>query len=155
MSTTFCLLDRRPFWVTYRKRRGAAGELQGVAEVPEPVSPDYRSRVLRLSHTWRSHSVKHLPEPYNAIDGVHCRVPNVTFYLYPDVAEAMARKGFTDYEVFRRAVLAETGVSMCSRTHFGHELPGERGRHLRFAYSGIEADQIEEGLDKLRVFLES
>ena len=91
----------------------------------------------------------------NAIDGVRCHVPDVTFYLYPDVAEAMARKGFDDYESFRRAVLAATGVSMCSRTHFGHELPGERGRYLRFAYSGIAVDQIEEGLDKLRVFLES
>ncbi len=91
----------------------------------------------------------------NAIDGVRCHVPDVTFYLYPDVAEAMARKGFDDYETFRRATLAATGVSMCSRTHFGHELPGERGRHLRFAYSGIAVDQIEEGLDKLRVFLES
>jgi aspartate/methionine/tyrosine aminotransferase len=108
-------------------------------------------RILRVLKQRRDVAARCL----NAIDGVHCRVPNVTFYLYPDVAEAMARKGFTDYEVFRRAVLAETGVSMCSRTHFGHELPGERGRHLRFAYSGIEADQIEEGLDKLRVFLES
>jgi len=90
----------------------------------------------------------------NAIDGVRCHIPDVTFYLYPDVGEAMARRGFTDYEAFRRAVLKNTGVSMCSRTHFGHEAPGERGRYLRFAYSGIEVEQIEEGLDRLKAFLE-
>jgi aspartate/methionine/tyrosine aminotransferase len=89
----------------------------------------------------------------NAIDGVRCHMPDVTFYLYPDVGEVMARKGFDDYESFRRAVLAATGVSMCSRAHFGHELPGERGRHLRFAYSGIAVDQIEEGLTRLRAFV--
>jgi aspartate/methionine/tyrosine aminotransferase len=91
----------------------------------------------------------------NAIDGVRCQTPDVTFYLYPDVGEAMTRMGFTDYEAFRRAILSKAGVSMCSRTHFGPEVPGERGRYLRFAYAGIEADQIEEGLGRLKSFLES
>jgi aspartate/methionine/tyrosine aminotransferase len=66
----------------------------------------------------------------------------------------MALTGLTAYEDFRRASLAETGVSMCTRLHFGPELPGETQRYLRFAYSGLEVERIEEGLAALRAFLE-
>ena len=34
-------------------------------QVPEPVSPRYRSRVLKVSCRCRSHSVKHVPEPHS------------------------------------------------------------------------------------------
>ena len=37
----------------------------------------------------------------------------------------------------------------------GDPLPGEEQYHLRFSYSGIEVDQIQEGLTKLKTFLES
>ena len=67
----------------------------------------------------------------------------------------MKKGGYADYETFRRTVLGETGVSMATRAMFGDPLPGEQQYHLRFAYSGIEVDQIEEGLSKLIAFLES
>jgi aspartate/methionine/tyrosine aminotransferase len=91
----------------------------------------------------------------NGIEGVSCYRPNATFYLYPDVTRAMANKGFTDYQPFLDAVLHNTGVSMCARSHFGTPMPGESGRYLRLAYSGIELPQIEEGLGRLKEFLES
>lgn len=91
----------------------------------------------------------------NSIDGVRCYNPNATFYLYPNVTEAMKRKGFSDYGDFRLFTLAATGVSFCTRLHFGRELPGERDLYVRFAYSGIDVDQIEEGLTKLKDYLES
>ena len=91
----------------------------------------------------------------NAIEGVSCFRPNATFYLFPNVTEAMRNKGHTDYEEFRRAVLKETGVSFCTRLHFGRARPGEADRYIRFAYSGIDADRIDEGLAKLKVYLES
>jgi len=50
-------------------------------------------------------------------------------------------------------VLRETGVSFCTRRHFGRPLPGETEQYIRFAYSGIDADQIKEGMDKLEAFL--
>ncbi len=90
----------------------------------------------------------------NACPGITCLRPETTFYLYPNVTRAMALTGLTDYEDFRRAILAETGVSMCTRLHFGPELPGETQRYLRFAYSGLEVERIEEGLAALRTFLE-
>ncbi len=91
----------------------------------------------------------------NAIEGVRCFRPNATFYLFPNVTEAMRNKGFTDYEEFRRSALRETGVSFCTRAHFGRPLAGETERYIRFAYSGIDIDRIEEGLGKLKAYLES
>lgn len=91
----------------------------------------------------------------NSIEGISCYRPNATFYLYPDITEAMANKGFDDYTDFLAAVLKGTGVSMCARTHFGTPLEGESRRYLRLAYSGIPKDQIEEGLANLRRYLES
>lgn len=87
----------------------------------------------------------------NSIPGVECYCPNATFYLYPNVTELMQRKGFAnDYEGFRRRVMHDTGVSFCTRRHFGRPLPDETHRYIRFAYSGIDAPQIEQGLQRFR-----
>jgi aspartate/methionine/tyrosine aminotransferase len=90
----------------------------------------------------------------NAIPGVHCLKPNVTFYLYPNVTRAMQAKGLEDYETFRRALLHETGVSVCSRMHFGRPLAGEIQLYIRLAYSGIDLSDIREGLARFRQFVE-
>ncbi|MEE4276355.1 MAG: aminotransferase class I/II-fold pyridoxal phosphate-dependent enzyme, partial [Thermoleophilia bacterium] len=91
----------------------------------------------------------------NDIDGVACYSPEATFYLYPDVTAVMERKGFATYDELRRAALEATGVSFCTRLHFGRELPGETRRYARFAYSGISADRIEEGLGRLKAWAEA
>lgn len=91
----------------------------------------------------------------NDIAGVRCYRPDATFYLFPDVTDAMAGKGISDYEEFRRRALRETGVSFCTRLHFGRPRPGETRRFLRFAYSGIDVPDIEEGLSRLKSFVES
>ncbi len=88
------------------------------------------------------------------VPGVRCHTPKATFYLFPDVTEAMARMRCTDVEAFRREVLRHTGVSCCSRAHFGRATPGEQRQYARLAYAGIDADRIEEGLGKLSAFLE-
>ena len=92
-------------------------------------------------------------ELLSAIPGVHCFRPNATFYLFPNVTGVMKRLGLEDYEAFRKAVLDATGVSFCTRLHFGTPLPGERERYVRFSYSGIDLEAIREGIDKLRSFL--
>ena len=91
----------------------------------------------------------------NDIEGVSCFRPEATFYLWPDVTEAMAGKGFASYNEFIADVLQKTGVSMCARSHFGTPLPGESRNYLRLAYSGIGLEMIEEGLAKFRNYLES
>jgi aspartate/methionine/tyrosine aminotransferase len=90
----------------------------------------------------------------NSTEGVTCLRPDTTFYLYPNVTGAMKKGGFTDYESFRRAVLRETGVSLCTRAHFGDPLEGEDRFYLRLSYSGIDSAEIEEGLTRLKVILE-
>ena len=94
-----------------------------------------------------------LVDRLNRIPGIRCFRPEATFYLFPNVTGAMKRKGVADVEEFRKLVLKETGVSFCTRRHFGRPLAGEIEQYIRFAYSGIDADQIKEGMDKLAAFL--
>ena len=91
----------------------------------------------------------------NSIEGVHCFRPNATFYLFPNVTGLMEKKGLTDYDVFRKAMLTETCVSACTRLHFGRAMEGEKDYYIRLAYSGIDTDQIKEGLRKLKAWAES
>ncbi len=91
----------------------------------------------------------------NSIEGIHCFRPNATFYLFPNITAAMQQKGLNDYEEFRRSVLTATGVSFCSRLHFGRPLEDEENAYIRLAYSGIDQSEIEEGLMKLKAFIET
>jgi len=91
----------------------------------------------------------------NSVEGVHCFRPNATFYLFPNVTEAMKKKNLTDYDSFRIALLHETGVSVCTRLHFGRALEGEKDFYIRLAYSGIDTSEIREGLAKFKAFIES
>lgn len=87
----------------------------------------------------------------HTIPGVRCYRPNATFYLFPNVTGLMKSKGMTDdYEGFRRRVMHETGVSFCTREHFGRARESEPERYIRLAYSGIDVDEIEVGLGKFK-----
>ncbi len=91
----------------------------------------------------------------NAINGVSVAVPNATFYLFPDVTDAMARKGIGDLPTFAQEALHATGVSFCTRLHFGRPQPGEDRFYARFAYSGLPVHAIEEGLGLLKEWIEA
>ena len=91
----------------------------------------------------------------NSTLGVACHTPGSTFYLYPDVTDAVRLTGCAGHEDFRRLLLDKTGVSFCTRQHFGKALPGENRYHLRLAYSGVTTAQIEEGLGAFKAFIES
>jgi aspartate/methionine/tyrosine aminotransferase len=120
---------------------GALAGLQGGSEAPQ--------RLLSVLKERRDLLVDRL----NAIPGIRCFRPEATFYLFPNVTGAMKQKGIADVEEFRKLVLQETGVSFCTRRHFGRPLSGEKDQYIRFAYSGIDLDQIREGMDKLAAFL--
>ena len=85
----------------------------------------------------------------NAMPGVSCHSPEAAFYLFPDVTEAMERKGIDDLAVFAEQALHATGVSFCTRRHFGRPQPGEQRNYVRFAFSGIDKQDIQEGMDLL------
>lgn len=90
-------------------------------------------------------------ELLNSMPGVNCPCPEATFYLFPEVTELMARKGFeSDYAAFAEDILVNTGVSLCTRLHFGRPLPDEERRFVRLAYSGIDVAEIRKGLLALK-----
>lgn len=91
----------------------------------------------------------------NSIPGVKCFKPNGTFYLYPNITEVMQYKNINGYENFRETLLNESGVSICTRLHFGRPLESETDYYIRFAYSGIDKPEIKEGLGKFKTFMDS
>ena len=125
-------------FIQYGALAGLAGDQQGP------------KRILEIFRERRDLAVEIL----NSIEGVRCFKPNATFYLFPNVTGAMKKTGLLDYNRFRQAVLHETGVSFCTRLHFGRPLPGEKEMYVRFAYSGIDIPLIREGLGRLKAFLE-
>lgn len=94
-------------------------------------------------------------ELVNAIPGMHVAVPQSTFYLFPDVTQTMERMGYTAVGDFATAALQQTGVSFCTREHFGRRQPGEDRQYIRLAYSGIDVPDIREGLGRLREWIET
>ncbi|WP_153395079.1 pyridoxal phosphate-dependent aminotransferase [Ornithinicoccus halotolerans] len=91
----------------------------------------------------------------NATPGMSVRTPQSTFYLFPDVTEAVSRVGAGNVAEFAERALHETGVSFCTRHHFGRPLPGEDRAYIRLAYSGIGVEAIREGLGRLQDWVES
>ncbi len=108
-------------------------------------------RILAILRERRDEAVRIL----NKIPGVRCFKPETTFYLFPRVTGLMQKLGRKTYDEFRRTILEATGVSFCTRLHFGRELPGETERYIRFAYAGIDLDQLTEGLMKMRAYVEA
>lgn len=89
----------------------------------------------------------------NEVDGVHCPSPNCAFYLYPNVTKLMHKKGFgDDYKTFAEDVLVKTGVSFCTREHFGKKAPYETENFIRLAFSGVNCSQIEKACEALKAY---
>lgn len=91
----------------------------------------------------------------NDTPGVRVAVPQSTFYVFPDVTEAVQRVGAADVGDFADRALRATGVSFCTREHFGTRQPGEDRDYIRLAYSGIGQADIQEGLGRLRDWVAS
>ena len=94
-------------------------------------------------------------EVLSATLGVTVATPEATFYLFPDVTDAMAIVGTTDLADFAEQALHATGVSFCTRRHFGRPQAGEQRQYVRFAYSGIGTEDIREGLGLLQQWIAS
>ena len=91
----------------------------------------------------------------NAIDGIDIPTPRSTFYLFPNVTEIMKRKRFDKIEQLQVYALKNANVSFCTREHFGRPLSDETEFFIRFAYSGITVDDINEGMAKLKTCFET
>ena len=56
---------------------------------------------------------------------------------------------------FATAALHQTGVSFCTREHFGRRQLDEDRQYIRLAYSGIDVADIRDGLGRLREWIET
>ena len=90
----------------------------------------------------------------NAIDGIDISMPRSTFYLFPNVTTIMKRKGFESLDELQVGALENANVSFCTRNHFGRPQEDEVDYFIRLAYSGISAEDIDEGLKKLKSYFE-
>tara|TARA_Y100000758_G_scaffold139854_1_gene99087 strand:- start:168 stop:1361 length:1194 start_codon:yes stop_codon:yes gene_type:complete len=128
---------------THFIQKGMVEAIEGDTSGPDSIIEELRRR--------RDAAVAGL----NAIDGISIAAPNSTFYLFPNVTDIMERKGFTDIDQLMDEALIETSVSFCTRKHFGRLIEGETNHYLRFAYSGIDIDDINEGMAKLKNYFEA
>ena len=128
---------------THFIQRGMIGAIEGDTTGPESILSELRKR--------RDATVNGL----NAIDGISVTAPNSTFYLFPNVSKVMRRKNITDVNTLMEQALVETNVSFCTRKHFGRAVENETAHYLRFAYSGIDVEDIKEGMNKLKLFFET
>ena len=90
----------------------------------------------------------------NAIDGIDISMPRSTFYLFPNVTTIMKRKGFDNIDQLQIGALENANISFCTRNHFGRPQVDEVDYFIRLAYSGISAEDIDEGLKKLKTYFE-
>ena len=90
----------------------------------------------------------------NAIDGIDISMPRSTFYLFPNVTTIMKRKRFESIDELQVGALENANVSFCTRNHFGRPQEDEVDYFIRLAYSGISAEDIDEGLKKLKSYFE-
>ena len=90
----------------------------------------------------------------NSIEGIDIPTPQSTFYLFPKVNDIMKKKGLKSVEDLQLGALHNANVSFCTREHFGRPQEDEVDYFIRFAYSGISAKDIDEGLKKLKTYFE-
>lgn len=95
-----------------------------------------------------------LASTLNSVKGFHAIVPKATFYMMANVTDAMAAMNVKDVEAFRSKILKDTGVSFCTRAHFGTPVKGESQQYVRFAFSGVTVKDIETVGEVLRPYME-
>lgn len=80
------------------------------------------------------------------LPGFSCVPASGTFYLFPNVEDAMRRKGAATDIAFCEQILDATGVALVPGTAFG--APG----HLRFSFAA-SVETLTSALARLRVFM--
>jgi aspartate aminotransferase len=92
-------------------------------------------------------------EALKQVPGLSVAKPEATFYLFPNVTKTLEHMGFADVAEFSAAALRATGVSFCTRHHFGTRQKEETQHYIRLAYSGISCDDIREGIGRLAAWV--
>jgi len=86
-------------------------------------------------------------ERLNAIDGINCMNPQGAFYVFPNIAGLLGRKGaekvLSTSADLAAYLLDEANVAVIPGGEFGHD------DHIRLSYATSMAN-IEKGLDRIR-----
>ncbi|MEL6890890.1 MAG: aminotransferase class I/II-fold pyridoxal phosphate-dependent enzyme [Actinomycetota bacterium] len=171
------MAERTVILYTFSKKFAMTGWRLGCAVAPIPVAEQFAKLNTNdescTTHFVQEAGVEALRDPSGAaslldelrrrrdaaadvlasMPGVRCAIPDATFYLFVNVTEAMHMTGHTDVAEFATAALHETGVSFCTRRHFGRPQPDEQEQYIRLAYSGLGTDRITEGLSGLSAWI--
>lgn len=173
------MAERTVILYTFSKKFAMTGWRLGCAVAPVPIA-DQIAKINTNDESCTTHfvqaaGVEALRDPSGAaallaelerrrdaavaglseVPGVSCATPESTFYLFPNVTAAVERLGFSSVSEFSTAALHQTGVSFCTRHHFGSSQPDETEHYIRLAYSGISVEAIEEGLGALATWVAS
>jgi aspartate/methionine/tyrosine aminotransferase len=163
---------------TFSKKFAMTGWRLGAAIAPEGVA-DVISRLNTNDESCTTHFIQHggvegitgdqsgpqeilatlrrrrdvTVDALTGVPGIEVRRPEAGFYVFPDVSGAMEAKGIVDLADFAEQALQATGVSFCTRHHFGRPQPDEDRHYVRLAFSGIDEQSIAEGLGRLAEWL--
>jgi aspartate aminotransferase len=85
-------------------------------------------------------------EAINAMPGFTCDATGGTFYLFPQISEAIRARDLDDDVAFCSQLLEETGVALVPGSAFG--APG----HLRISFA-VSDDTLHEALRRIRQFI--
>lgn len=171
------MAERTVILYTYSKKFAMTGWRLGCAVAPSPVA-DQIAKLNTNDESCTTHFVQAagiaaLDDPSGSapilaelqrrrdaavaalasVPGVHVATPDATFYLFPDVTDAVAALGFDQVSDFATAALHHTGVSFCTRHHFGTRQADETRQYIRLAYSGISVDDITDGIGRLAAWI--
>eukprot|EP00171_Calliarthron_tuberculosum_P015424 IDg15424t1 len=124
-------------------------QVAGVAALTNPAAKQFTVDMVKTLEERRDVLAAEL----NSVPGMHAMTPRATFYMMANVTKAMEMMKMTNLEMFRSKVLKETGISFCTRAHFGTATPGETQKYVRFAFSGVTIDQIRAVGNLLRPYM--
>lgn len=100
---------------------------------------------MRLTFESRLNSIYPL---LAAVPGFEVIKPQGAFYLFPNVKEAMAMKGYQDVTAFTNAILEETGVALVTGAGFG------AAENVRMSYAS-DLTTLREAVARLNTFMQS
>jgi len=124
-------------------------QFAGVTAVTDPEAAKFTASLVQTLKERRDCIVA----AANRVPGFKAYSPPSSFYLFVNVTEAMAFKNVSDVEEFRKLTLRETGVSFCTREHFGSGLPFENQKYVRFAFSSADLNTINDAFAILAKWL--
>ena len=114
------------------------------AAIEALTGPQESIEIMRQAFEERLNTIYPL---LNKVPGFTVRKPQGAFYLFPNVKEAMAMKGYDDVTEFTTAILNEVGLALVTGAGFGAP------ENVRLSYA-TDLDSLKEAIARLHTFME-